>query len=241
MFRTLKRDHGKTNSVDYELKFVFNNPISHLILDYIRSRCLPDPLFPYGVVSSIYFDTRNWRLLGEKINSDYFKCKYRIRWYSEFEHGGFGEFSFIEIKKKIGTTRKKKRIKSSIPGKFLDNADLNSEVFFNIASILKADGEIFNDNLFPVFQISYKRWRFVEPITGTRLCIDCDISAPKVNELIFPMTTPLFLNNGVLEIKGSLDELPNPLHKIELLSCRKESFSKYQHCYEKLNEIFHIT
>ena len=240
MLQMVKKNRGKTKPVDYELKFVFNNPISDLVLDYIRSRCLPGPLFPYGVVSSIYFDTRNWRLLGEKINSDYFKCKYRIRWYSEFDHGGFGEFTFIEIKKKIGTSREKKRIKSGIPGKFLDNADLNSEVFFNIASILRAEGELFYENLFPVFQISYKRWRFVEPITNTRLCIDSDISIPKVNELLFPMTTPFSLKNGVLEVKGSFDDLPDPLHKIELLGCRKESFSKYKYCFEKLNEIFHI-
>lgn len=235
------KKNTENDKSDYEIKFVFNNMLTQLILDWIKERCLPDPLFPYGMVSSIYFDTKDWRSLEEKVNSDYNKCKYRIRWYSEFDNKKFDGFSFIEIKKKIGTTREKKRIRTDIPGNFLDDTDLNSETFFDIASILRAHGELFSDNLFPVFQISYKRWRFLEPVTGTRLCIDSDISIPKVNELIFPLAALLFLNNGVLEIKGSLGELPDPLHKIELLGCKKESFSKYKHCFEKLNEIYHIT
>ncbi len=97
-------------------------------------------------------------------------------------------------------------------------------------------GEIIPDNIFPVFQISYKRWRFVEPVTGMRFCLDCDISTPKVNGLVFPKANPLYLENGVFEMKGVIDEFPELVHKLTLLGCKKESFSKYCRCYQKLKE-----
>jgi len=229
---------GSESTLDYELKYVFNKSVLDLVLTWINSFCLPDPLYLFGRVSSVYFDTRKLRSLEEKVNSDYIRSKFRIRWYSTGDPESPDDISFLEIKRKIGTTRKKRRIECHVSGKYLAGADLTADAYLGIASILRAEGELFGENLFPLFQIDYKRWRFVEPLSGMRLCVDCDISVPKVNESIFPNPLPLFLENGVLEIKGSLNELPEVLNPLTFLGCRKESFSKYRSCFEKLNAFY---
>ncbi len=225
---------GLIESLDYEQKYVFSNGRLPSVLGYVQYCCLPDPLFPYNVVSSIYFDTVDLRSLNEKVNSDHLKSKYRIRWYSESELEGHGEVSFLEVKRKTGTARKKRKKKCEIPGWFLDRAELTADAFFEISLLLRAEGELFGESLFPTIQITYKRWRFVEPVSGARICVDCDISAPKANTLFFAQPPSLFLENGVFEIKGPFDELPRALTPVLGLGCRKESFSKYKTCFERM-------
>ena len=222
----------------HETKFVFNNSIAHLMIQWLSCRCYPDPEFPVGIVSSIYYDTRDWHFLREKINSDYLKTKVRVRWYSDITHKELDNYSFIELKQKIGVTRKKIRIKSDISGRWLSSVDLDSQKLLEIPSLLRTKVQDIPRHIYPVFQISYKRWRFIEHITGARLCVDQDISVPKVNKLIIPMTTPLCLKKGVFELKGKIRELPHMLHQLTALGCRKESFSKYSNCYQQVSTLY---
>jgi len=224
------------SSGNHETKFVFNNINSHLIIEWLTSRCRPDPEFPVGIVSSIYYDTRDWQFLREKINSDYLKTKIRVRWYADTKYDEQSEYSYIEVKQKVGAIRKKIRIKTDIPGRWLSQVDLHNEKLLKIPSYLRTKGVNIPMHIHPVFQISYKRWRFVELMTGTRLCVDCDISTPRVNELVFPYPTPFYLKQGVFELKGSIKVLPYVLHQLTDMGCRKNSFSKYSNCYNILKE-----
>jgi hypothetical protein len=229
------------NPGNHETKFVFNNTNSHLIVEWLSCSCQPDPEFPAGIVSSIYYDTRDWQFLREKINSDYLKTKVRVRWYSDINKNEPSEYSYIEVKQKVGAIRKKIRIKTDIPGRWLSQVDLHNEKLLQIPSYLRMKGVNIPMHIHPVFQISYKRWRFVELMTGTRLCVDCDISTPRVNELLVPNPSPFYLRQGVFELKGSIKVLPDVLHQLTDMGCRKESFSKYSNCYNLLKELyFHI-
>lgn len=180
------------NPANHETKFVFNNNISHLILQWLSCRCQPEPEFPAGIISSIYYDTKNWQFLREKINGDYLKTKVRIRWYSDIEDEEPGEYSYIEVKQKVGAIRKKIRMKTDISGKWVSQVDLHNEKLLDIPSFLRTKGVGIPRHIYPVFQISYKRWRFVEPMTGARVCVDFDISTPRVNESILPKPVKCF-------------------------------------------------
>jgi hypothetical protein len=218
----------------HELKFVINNSKSHQIIEWLRLSCRPDSEFPVGMVSSIYYDTRNWRFLGEKINSDYMKTKVRVRWYSGINNKRPFDASFAEAKFKIGSRREKVRIRTPYSGEWLSNVRLDNPKLLEIPPLLRSKGIVLNEDVYPVFQISYKRLRFVEPYTGSRTCIDYDISAPRVNSYMLPRFNPFMVQTAVFEIKGGLSELPFTLQPLTDLGCRKASFSKYGACYKKI-------
>jgi hypothetical protein len=220
-----------------ETKFVLNNSSAHLIIQWLRARCLPDPDFPVGIVSSIYYDTPGWQFLREKINSDYHKTKIRVRWYVDLNTDEPSSDSFLEAKYKIGSRRKKHRIKTGITGAWLSRASLDNRKLLEIPRMLWKKEIIIRGPLFPVFKIIYKRLRFIEPVTGMRVCIDYDICAPAVNRQMVPYTNPFQLSKAVFETKGSLTRLPETLHQLAALGCRKESFSKYAVCYKKIMRI----
>jgi hypothetical protein len=46
------------------------------------------------------------------------------------------------------------------------------------------------------------------------------------------------LNTGVVEVKGHVAELPETLHQLTALGCRKQAFSKYGTCYSNLTGLF---
>lgn len=216
---------------EHETKFVLNNSAADTIIRWLQCRCRLDGKFDTGIVSSIYYDTHKWRFLREKINSDYLKTKIRLRWYSDIDSGEPGEDSFIEAKYKTGARRAKVRVKTDISGKWLNNVNLDDQKLLKVPGLLRGEGVAVGGGLFPAFTITYKRRRFIEPVTGARLSIDYDISAPSVNRRMLTRRNPYRLSNAVFELKGDVTELPGVLHQLTALGCRKESFSKYSICY----------
>jgi hypothetical protein len=230
-------DREKEKAVIHEMKFVINNGRAHQVITLLRSRCRPDPEFSSGTVSSIYYDTRNWSFMGEKINSDYLKTKVRIRWYSDLSYTYHFDTSFAEAKFKIGGRREKVRIKTPYSGEWLSTVQLEDPRLLGIPHMLRTVGVTFNQDLFPVFQISYKRLRFIEPFTNSRICIDYDITAPRVNWYMLPKSNPFKLYTAVFEVKSELSELPETLYPLTDMGFRKSSFSKYSACYQQIMRI----
>lgn len=222
---------------EHETKYVFDNTRAPILINWLKLRCQPDPGFPSGRISSIYYDTRNWEFLGEKINSDYLKTKFRVRWYESLSGHEQGQKSFVEVKRKIGATREKVRFESEFSGKQLAEIDLADPQLMTVQNKAREKGVKISSSLYPAFQISYKRFRFLEPKTRCRICIDFDICAPRVNPMMLSCVKPLYLSNGVVEVKGSITELPDTLHQLTALGCRKQSFSKYSGCFAKLSGI----
>lgn len=221
----------------YETKFLLDNSRARTIITWLQHRCRPEPAFPDGTISSIYFDTRDWRFLKEKINGDFLKTKVRIRWYSDIENLYPADESYLEVKYKIGRRREKVRIKTKFPGIWLSRIGLDDRELLNIPHLLRLKGVVIPGRLSPVFQISFKRRRFIEPTTGLSLNVDWDIVALRVNRRILPRTYPIQLKSAVFELKGTGTELPEVLHQLTALGCRKQAFSKYSACYQKIMQI----
>lgn len=222
---------------EHELKYVFSSSRVHLVRQWLQSRCRPDPEFPAGIVCSIYYDTRDWRSLREKLNSDYHKTKVRIRWYKDIDTGEFFPGSFLEAKYKIGARREKIRMKMDRPGKWFSGIRLENPELLDIPRFLWKQGVIFPGPLYPAFQVNYKRMRFIEPVTGSRLSLDYDIRVPAVNWHMLPALPSPHLLHAVFELKGTLSQLPNTLQPLISLGCRKQSFSKYSVGYEKIMRV----
>ena len=224
----LKRQLGN------ELKYIIGNRRSKSVLQWLKCNCRPDPQFPAGVVNSIYFDTRDWQSLGEKINSDYLKTKIRLRWYTEMDGSYPHDQSFAEVKYKIGTKRHKRRIPAPFFASNLSSMDLLNPALLRIPQLLKTHGVRLHRSHFPVYRIEYKRFRFLEPLYGGRICFDKDIRIPQVNPMAMARQYPLALQTAVFEFKGVSANLPHSLFPLMKLGLKKASFSKFGACFQKL-------
>lgn len=223
-------------SPQHELKFVFRNRLAPEIASWLKARCMPDPEYPEGIVNSIYYDLRSRRLLDEKRNSDFFKVKVRLRWYADARSQAVLDPVFLEVKFRRGGTRRKIHTRAPFDGRRLDGMDLNSPELCGIESLLAPHGVMFDEALHPLLSISYKRVRFIEPLKNLRICVDYDITAPRANPRLLPRIHPHPLDEAVFEVKGAADELPPTLHALTAMGLRKQSFSKYLACYNKLTQ-----
>lgn len=219
---------------EHELKFTYGNHLSAKVVSWMEKRCLPDPAFPACRVSSIYYDSRDWMMLGEKLNSDYLKLKIRVRWYADADSSELFPSNFIEAKYKIGSARKKIRMPSGRESDWLATSPMYLPGFIELPPLLRSLGVVLQETLFPIFQISYTRRRFIDPLTGARLCVDQDIHVPRTNPLMISKTRPTFLPVGVIEYKQKGDDLPDWLTQINTFQGRRMAFSKYLACFQHI-------
>ena len=138
---------------------MLDNRRAHVVRRWLELRCPPDPLHPAYVVSSIYYDTRSWRSLGEKINSDFSKSKTRLRWYSDLDTREPGDRVRLEVKRKRGGLRAKQRFPVEISGLELTAGELHDLQRPDVVSLLRTHGVDTPSPLFPAFQIDYTRAR----------------------------------------------------------------------------------
>jgi hypothetical protein len=94
---------------EHETKYVFPNSRAAILRRFLSMKCIPDGDYAEGLISSIYFDTSHLELLDEKLNSDFLKVKVRLRWYSSVTSGLPYPPVFLEVKRKIGSARRKAR------------------------------------------------------------------------------------------------------------------------------------
>lgn len=224
-------------AAQHELKYVFSAGRVFHVRRWLEACCRTDPEFPAGTVCSIYYDTRDWKSLGEKIDSDYLKTKIRLRWYRDIQTGVPSPDTFLEAKFKIGGRREKVRMKTGKHGDWLSRVTLDNPELLNFPRLLWKEGVMTREPFYPAFRVDYKRLRFIEPVTGARLSLDYDICAPAVNCHMLPGIDPVQLSRAVFEMKGPLSQLPGSLYPLINLGCRKESFSKYGQCYEKIKRV----
>ncbi len=222
---------------EHETKFVLANNRAHVIINWLKKRCQPDPVYAKGKVSSIYFDTPDWVYLTEKINSDYLKTKVRLRWYSDLTTGKPFPPTFFEVKSKTGSARKKVRIQTDVDSSVFCRTNLNDPALIRLSKLAEEKGLILEKTLLPAFQINYIRYRFIDPMTGSRLCVDYNIYVSRTNPIMVKQRNPAPLKDCVFEFKEKTGELPDWLHQLTLLGCRRGAFSKYSNCYAQLERI----
>lgn len=220
---------------EHELKFIFPLQRAPYLYKWLLSRCEVDGEYPQARVSSIYYDTLDWNLLQEKINSDFLKTKYRLRWYEGSDNNSFSEVAFWEQKNKIGSARKKKRVMLQMNDAIRYASQLHHRFFIDL--VQKHSVEIQPQRrIIPVFQVSYNRIRLVDKITGIRLAIDTDIHVPRINPMMVAQRRKGYLPVGVFECKSRQQAMPEWLHGVTCLGGRKAAFSKYSECYRFMND-----
>ncbi len=217
-------------SLGRELKFVLSNARAPLALSVLRAHCQPDPKHPVGTVSSIYYDNHGLRLLREKVNSDYLKTKVRLRWYDR----ALDAHGFIEAKFRVGDRRDKIRVQTPHTAHWLAATPLHEPLLVRVPELLRPHGLWVDPGLRPLFQVRYRRHRFIEPLTGSRVSLDADIRVPATNSSALRFPAPVSLGSAVVEIKGPQTELPVVLRELLHLGCRRSSFSKYGSAYQCL-------
>ena len=232
--RTESRTH--LTDTDYEVKFLVDGGDVTPVLRWLRTVCRLDPVFPEGIVSSIYYDTPALDSLREKVNSDYLKTKVRLRWYGY--RGETSRASFLEVKYRIGGRRDKVRVTTPYAGAWFTTVPLHDPVLHQMPQLLQPYGVPHLSGLRPVLLVRYRRYRFIEPLTGARVSLDTDISAPRVNREILAAPHPLPLRTAVFELKSRLSDLPLPLHELTRMGARKSSFSKYCACHDHTMTLF---
>ena len=209
-----------------ELKFTLPAGRVHLARQRLGSLCRPDPEFPSALVWTIYYDTPTLSSLGEKINSDYLKRKIRVRWYSDLDGRASGP-AFVEAKLRVGTRRSKERARLPYPAEELATWDLQDARLLGFPLMLRDKGILGQDSWQPVMLIRYRRDRFIEPLSNSRVSLDADISAAAVNRRFVSATDMSPLATAVFEVKGGSDELPVALRSMLPLGLHKRSFSKF--------------
>lgn len=224
---------------EHETKFIIANTRADILRVWLSKRCLPDPEYHLGKISSIYFDTRDFRLLGEKLSSDYLKSKVRLRWYTDVVSGEPFPAAFLEIKNKIGSAREKTRNRLEVDSHFLLSRTLHDTWYLQLNKLIGEHGLVCPQTLHPVFQINYFRSRFIEPLTGARLAVDSDIHVTRVNRRMVSRENLAPLPEAVFELKGKSGTLPDWLYQVSALGCQKGSFSKYSACYAQLQRIIY--
>lgn len=222
--------------MEYELKYTVANNRLGSVLALVGALCRPDQQYPAATISSIYYDTRDLRLLGEKVNSDYLKTKARLRWYRG-EDGRLAGTAWAEAKYRVGSTRSKFRAASAYPPDYLDAADLGDPELLGLPTLLAERGVVVSEQLLPSLLISYTRRRYVEPVSGFRIAVDGDIRMPRANRALLPSALPTRLQSAVIECKGTSQELPRTLQPLFRLGLRKVSFSKYLACHARSHNL----
>ncbi len=221
-----------------EVKYTIPHENTRIATSLLSTRLDPDPQYPSATISSIYFDSHDWKLLGEKRNSDYLKTKVRLRWYSAIagDQESHDKATFAEVKYKVGSKRTKTRHRMRFTGQELQGMPLSSFELLEVVHEIKRLGCPIRDALIPTFVVSYKRRRFIDRITGKRVCIDSDIGVPKFNRASLSSSFSYYLPRTVIEVKGLHQEFPLFLRPLLALGLRKTAFSKYYECYAELTK-----
>lgn len=209
-----------------ELKFTLPAGRAHLARRRLDNVCRRDPEFPSAIVWTIYYDTPALASLGEKINSDYLKRKIRVRWYADLD-GSVSGPAFVEAKLRTGTRREKVRARLPYSAAEVAQWDLLDPRLSGLPLLLREGGVLHQQAWQPMMLLRYRRDRFIEPITRSRVSLDSEISGEAVNPRFVSAPDLSPLATSVLEIKGDRDELPAALRPLLALGLQKNSFSKF--------------
>jgi hypothetical protein len=210
----------------HEIKLELNGARANAVAAFLAAQCRSDRDYPGGIVSTIYYDTPSLALLGEKINSDFLKTKVRLRWYDAPATGPL----FLEVKQKVGQRRFKRRLVVDDRAAALASTPLESTAFSAPLDQLRTQLAL-PPRLAPLLQLSYRRRRFVDPGSGTRIALDTDIRVARINRQLLSRFDPSPLRAAVLEAKGSRATTPSFLAPLLGFGCRRAAFSKYLRCY----------
>lgn len=223
---------GSIASLTREIKYVLPEAASGPVADWLGAVCRPERARPPAWVVSVYFDTPGLSFLDEKVNSDYYKTKVRVRWYKAAGHpgpNGAQDEAFVEVKQRIGNRRDKHRVRLGLAGDAIARWSLDDPRWRDVLAPLGALVPL-PSRLVPVLRIEYLRSRFVDAESSARLAIDRRIAVTAVADRLRARPLPIPLTDAVFEWKGRSADLPARLAPVTRFGARRGSFSKYLAC-----------
>jgi len=223
-----------TRDLISERKFVAERSRAAFAGVWLSHFCRPDPAYPAGTVSSLYYDTPGFACYQAKLNGDFVKAKARLRWYDPA--GRSGPQAFLEVKLRIGSGRRKFRVPVPVLPAWLAGVPLDDP---GLRDLLERHGTGLRDllppDLQPLATVTYKRQRFVCPFSGARVALDRDIRLTRANARLLPHVSPVGLGTIVVELKGGAEAVPW-LDGLQQAGFRQRSFSKYAACLSQLRQ-----
>jgi hypothetical protein len=204
----------------------------------LRQVCRPDGEYPTCLVNSLYFDTFDLDEYHDSQSGDFGKDKVRIRWYGEDGSPDGARTIYVELKSKQGFVGTKQRQEMEVPAYCLAMPHLARGIVPRalLSDVLSHFGHFPAKMLCPVVKITYLRYRFIEPLTGQRVALDCRIKSTMVGPRPGAGEKELELDGAVLEIKGTSFELPATLRRMGMLDVDWSQFSKYSACIDAHDE-----
>jgi hypothetical protein len=211
-----------------ERKFLVRQGAIYALIARAGHCCLPDPVYPYGDVHSIYYDTPELASYHESEDGDIIKTKYRIRWYDTPPPSGDIPV-WIEVKAKNGLRSRKLRVRHSVPAGVFSPGDYRRLISHGqLQQFISASGAPGGQpQLLPVALISYRRHRFLDPESGMGLAIDTDIESSILRYGSRADILKTRLRESILEIKGPEMALPGCFAALKECLTGWTAFSKY--------------
>lgn len=223
---------------EYELKYLVPASRAAFLRSWIASAVPPDSRFPPARVVTVYYDTRDLRYLGEKVDSVYLKTKARVRWYAGRGGESIGSPVFAECKFRAGSTREKVRVRLPVAADTVAAWPLDAAAWPPLLAPLREQAPDLPADLVPVMRLRYLRCRFADR-NGARVTLDSEIRVEAVNRsVVSEPVAPTSLPTAVFEYKGRVMDLPEYLKPVVRFGARKASFSKYLACFEHLRHTF---
>lgn len=217
--------------LEFETKYLVGRSRVAAVRALLNARCVPDSRYPENLVAGIYFDSLGLEHLHEKLDSNHSKIKVRLRWYESAPGTPGDDQAFLEIKRRIGKRRTKSRVPARLPAATLAGMSLTDPALRDELGALSRHAGLAAARLWPCLLVRYRRLRFVEPLTGSRISLDVDIRTGRVNPLLAATPRRSPLDVAVLEVKNADGRLPIALRPCLQLGCRSASFSKYAACF----------
>lgn len=228
----------RSQQPDYVCERKFSGPTTALerAAAILEGNCTPDDWFAEGIVNSIYFDTPGFSAYSEKANGDNIKTKIRLRWYGRDSDLARETEAFLEIKGRIGSARCKQRIETALPRELLTARSFDEPALRSF--LISQLGELAIPRPLdwrPVCRIAYSRLRYFDTPSSSRVSLDWDIRAERINHSLFPAAPePLALNAIVCEFKNHLGIPPAWAEEMRFAGLTYGSFSKYGEIMSRL-------
>ena len=217
----------------YRIETKYRSARPHFSFAIMKALFSKDPEFYENYIFNIYFDSPSMHFLQEKLDGDLHRQKVRIRWYGDTPDILISETAKLECKQKIGAGGTKSAEKVVMPSGSIQ-ALLQAKPWKKIlAQSLPETLSSPSQFLAPVMLSRYRRRRFVDPATKTRLSFDDQICSLALSPAMLQQgIQPIKLHDAVIEVKNDTGEMPDFIKLTDHI--RLTSFSKYSNLLEKM-------
>jgi hypothetical protein len=214
---------------EHELKFVAPSSMSAALQAALDALLAPDRAHPENVVASLYYDTAALDCLRDKEDGQLAKVKVRLRWYEDLDGAALPGEGMLEVKRRFGTLRAKSRFATAIAGGVWSRTPMD-DAAWTAALDLALDAGAPAAGWAPALVVRYRRRRYTDPTSGTRVSLDTWIRAAGVR-VGRGVAAEDLLDAAVVEVKNSSGRPPAQLGGFLGRCSSWSAFSKYARCF----------